>query len=198
MQIFENSIALSGGETFRKERNTDVPKKTTEERKEGNASEAGVKLESTFRLTENWKQLRESQPRNSEEEICAGADNCETKGRDFGEVEVVEALKDYGNIETKDPILKFALLCYPPEVAGEDITLYLSNNTQVDIVERNKKSIMAFLNRRLRSHSVSLNTKIRESEEEVSMVTLSQKLNYFMELNPAVKELKEKFGLEFD
>ena len=95
---------------------------------------------------------------------------------EFTVADVISALESYIATSKEDTTVKIALTSHTPKVQGFVITL------EVGFITLN----------------VQVYTESENGEEKRRLFTAKDKFDHFVEINPAVSELKALFGLEIE
>ncbi len=122
--------------------------------------------------------------------------------REFiNEAKVVSAFEYYIAKYKPDQIIVIALKTHQPLVQGEQITILVDNQLQIDKLEGIKKHFHHSLMKILNNGFISLNLDLFDdgvTNEAKRYYTSNEKFKHFIELNPIVNDLKQLFGLELD
>ena len=115
---------------------------------------------------------------------------------------VTTALRRYAESSTADHAVKVALTSHAPKVEGFVITLEVDNDFLLGRVNDLQPALLEFLMRQLNNGFIVLNVAVyvepTDGKEQRRLFTAKDKLDYFLEKNPAVAELKSVFGLELE
>lgn len=120
----------------------------------------------------------------------------------FTEENVAAALRQYAGSLESDHAVKVALTSHEPKVDGFVITLEVDNDFLLGRVNDSRPALLDFLERQLNNGYIALNVTLyvepADGKEEKRLFTAKDKLDYFMEKNAAVAELKAIFNLELE
>jgi hypothetical protein len=126
----------------------------------------------------------------------------EIQSRESFNAEKVEmALKNYGKLHQPEPTIIYALESYRPVVQGEKIKIWVDNQLQLEKLETIKPHMYSYLAKTLNHGGIILDFQLfdaTQTQEKKKLFTASEKFEYFIELNPAIAELKDVFGLELE
>lgn len=126
----------------------------------------------------------------------------EVKAREQVDIQRVEnAIKQYIGEHHPESIVEIALETHAPSVDGEQITLWVDNQLQLDKLEAIRQHFHHALMKRLNNGFLSLQFRLFEegaTNETRKLFTAGEKFAHFVELNSAVADLKQIFGLELD
>ena len=92
-------------------------------------------------------------------------------------------------------------MAHRPVIAGEQITLFVDNQIQLDNLNAIRMHFHHALMRMLNNGAVTVEFQIFDSKttvEEKKLYTREEKYRHFVELNPVVEDLKRIFGLELE
>jgi DNA polymerase-3 subunit gamma/tau len=79
-----------------------------------------------------------------------------------------------------------------------EIRIQLNSELESSIVDRFELDILTFLRKVLCNDFITLERVISEDKQEKKIYTSKDKFEYLVEQNPKLKEMKERFGLDFD
>ncbi|MCR9017149.1 hypothetical protein [Aquiflexum gelatinilyticum] len=111
--------------------------------------------------------------------------------------EINEIIEDY---KSQHRSLEMTVLKQPVVLENETIIFQLNGEIQEGIFQKIKPDILQILRRKLNNYSIHLDAIIKEEENDGKrkLYTSTDKLNYLLEKSPALKDLKQRFGLETD
>lgn len=95
----------------------------------------------------------------------------------------------------------YHLLSQGFEFRDNKVIIQLHNHFQETLLDEIRLDMLTFLRDRLSNDSIQFTGEIKEiKEEDMSHLYMNDKerLNQMIKKNPAIKELKEKFGLDTD
>ena len=147
-------------------------------------------------------ETRESLQVRQEEESAKVEDNRVKAQSEFTVADVISALETYVATSQEDTTVKIALTSHTPKVQGFVITLEVDNDFLLSKVTDIHSSLLTFLTKRLNNGFITLNVQVytepENGEEKRRLFTAKDKFDHFVEINPAVSELKALFGLEIE
>ena len=121
---------------------------------------------------------------------------------EFTVADVTSALETYVATSQEDTAVKIALTSHSPKVQGFVITLEVDNDFLLSKVTDIHPYLLSFLTKRLNNGFITLNVQVytepENGEEKRRLFTAKDKFDHFVEINPAVSELKALFGLEIE
>lgn len=121
---------------------------------------------------------------------------------EFTVADVTSALETYVATSREDTAVKIALTSHSPKVQGFVITLEVDNDFLLSKVTDIHPYLLSFLAKRLNNGFITLNVQVymepENGEEKKRLFTAKDKFDHFVEINPAVSELKALFGLEIE
>ena len=121
---------------------------------------------------------------------------------EFTVADVTSALETYVATLREDTAVKIALTSHSPKVQGFVITLEVDNDFLLSKVTDIHPYLLSFLAKRLNNGFITLNVQVymepENGEEKRRLFTAKDKFDHFVEINPAVSELKALFGLEIE
>lgn len=147
-------------------------------------------------------ETRESLKIQREEGGAKVEDNRVKAQSEFTVADVTSALETYVAISQEDTAVKIALTSHAPKVQGFVITLEVDNDFLLSKVTDIHPYLLSFLTKRLNNGFITLNVQVytepENGEEKKRLFTAKDKFDHFVEINPAVSELKALFGLEIE
>ena len=124
---------------------------------------------------------------------------------EFTVADVTSALETYVATLREDTAVKIALTSHSPKVQGFVITLEVDNDfllSKVSKIEEMRPYLLSFLTQKLNNGFITLNVQVymepENGEEKRRLFTAKDKFDHFVQINPAVSELKALFGLEIE
>lgn len=147
-------------------------------------------------------ETRESLQIQREEGGAKVEDNRVKAQSEFTIADVTSALETYVATSQEDTAVKIALTSHTPKVQGFVITLEVDNDFLLSKVTDIHPNLLLFLAKRLNNGFITLNVQVyaesENGEEKRRLFTAKDKFDHFVEINPAVSELKALFGLEIE
>lgn len=98
----------------------------------------------------------------------------------------------------KHQIAEYNLLNNDFSLEGVIVTLVLANPFEEPLLLNIRVQLIAHLRGRLNNNSITVASVLKESEGKKVAHTDKEKFILMAEKNPALKELKERFGLDTD
>ncbi|XOV93761.1 MAG: hypothetical protein ACFHWX_03425 [Bacteroidota bacterium] len=80
----------------------------------------------------------------------------------------------------------------------QDVLIHLASSLEVSILERLEQGIVQHFRKVLRNSSIQLQKDVTEQEKSKKLYTSKEKYDYMVEQNPALKDLKDRLGLDFE
>ncbi|MDL2251315.1 hypothetical protein LJC12_00515 [Odoribacter sp. OttesenSCG-928-J03] len=161
--------------------------------------EEKAKPATSFRIKDAFSETSPSivsMPEMHEEEKkiqCTGNDPF-----DLSQLEA--ALSEYVAKNTPEKIISIALKARKPDISGHNITIKVDNLLQKDKLEACKAALQNFLIESLNNGQINCLIELYERQAgeiaEKNLITAQSKLDYFIELNPVIDEMRRMFGLE--
>lgn len=85
------------------------------------------------------------------------------------------------------------------DAEGPGITISLLSSVELSILDRFEIDLVAFLRNTLDNDAIIVNKEVVEPVDDAKkLYTSKDKYEYMVKLNPALKDLKEKLGLDFE
>ncbi|MBV6647295.1 MAG: hypothetical protein KI790_17690 [Cyclobacteriaceae bacterium] len=80
----------------------------------------------------------------------------------------------------------------------ETVLFHLGSALEAKILERFELDLIGHLREHLNNTVIQIEKEIREDESKKKLYTSSDKFDYMVQQNPALKDLKDKLGLDFE
>jgi hypothetical protein len=93
---------------------------------------------------------------------------------------------------------EYQLLAQPYELKDNKVMVHLLSPVQETMLNNVKAELTTFLREKLKNSSILVAGELKESEDKKMMYTSRDKFEYLLEKNPALKEMKERLGLDPD
>lgn len=81
---------------------------------------------------------------------------------------------------------------------GNQVTITLTSALEGSILDRFEQDLVQFLRKSLRNAMINLNREMQEQEQSKKLYTSRDKFDYMVQQNPALQELKDRLGLDFE
>ena len=121
--------------------------------------------------------------------------------RALSEKEVINAMEEVKeDFKVGHKNMEMALLQQPFELKDHQIVFFLQGGLQEDLFPKLKPELTGILRRKLHQPDLEVIFEIKAEaiDPAKSLYTSSEKLSYLLKKSPALKELKNRFGLETD
>ncbi len=82
--------------------------------------------------------------------------------------------------------------------AGNEITIMLGSQLEINILEKFEPDLVQHLRRELHNDLIFLTKSVKEQKEGQKLYTSQDKYDFMVKENPSLKALKEKLGLDFE
>lgn len=92
----------------------------------------------------------------------------------------------------------YQLLTHPFERKENEIIIFLHNPVEETILNTIKSDLTAHIREKLQNFSITVTGQLIEGETKKMLYTNREKLEYLIEKNPILKEMKERLGLDTD
>lgn len=93
---------------------------------------------------------------------------------------------------------EYQLLAQPYDLKDDKVILHLLSPVQETMLNNIRTELTAFLREKLKNSSILVVGELKESEDKKMMYTSRDKFEYLLEKNPALREMKERLGLDPD
>ncbi len=124
----------------------------------------------------------------------------DTEPSEFTEANLMGAINRFSDlIEEKSPRMSATLRTIVPVVNGTGIHIPLDNDTQREIFENSfRLKLESYLKKAFSGEDITISTSVEKEVRKDILYTDSQKFDYLSEKNPALKQLRKSFNLDFD
>lgn len=164
-----------------------------------NLPEGKPKPSASFKLKEAFAA---SSRTHDEKESVVSVQRLKLDARDSFDTEQVEkACDEYIRANRPETTVAVALKAHRPVVRGEEICIEIDNRLQLEHLEKLKTDLQNALMKSLNNGFISLNLNLFDSKnnrEEKKLITAQDKLEHFVQQNPAVGKMCEMFGLQIE
>ena len=79
-----------------------------------------------------------------------------------------------------------------------ELVIHLSSALEISILERFEHDLITFLREKLSNDFIAIRKEVEENKEKEQLYTSSDKYEYMSKINPKLKKLKERLGLDFE
>jgi DNA polymerase-3 subunit gamma/tau len=93
---------------------------------------------------------------------------------------------------------EYQLLAQPYDLKDNKVILHLLSPVQETMLNNIRTELTAFLREKLKNSLILVVGELRETEDKKMMYTSRDKFEYLLEKNPALREMKERLGLDPD
>jgi len=128
-------------------------------------------------------------------------ESAENRSEPFTQEQLSEAWSKYKSQKMEEgsgDMEAIVLSRNPVKEEDDTITLVLSSALEIQILDRFEADLVGFLRNSLKNDQININKKVEEIKEGRKLYTSKDKYEYLVEQNPAVKDLKDKLGLDFE
>ncbi|REE05799.1 hypothetical protein [Marinoscillum furvescens] len=85
------------------------------------------------------------------------------------------------------------------EKSGEhNIKILMESPLEASILDKFEADVIQFFRKKLSNTLIQMEREVREPEHKRQLYTSKEKYEYMSEQNPALRELKERLGLDFE
>lgn len=147
------------------------------------------------KATLNLANIFQEKPAVKEERVEAPKENGANKPLDLEQVKKV--WNDFTELR-KNQIAEYNLLARDFELQGNQIILPLNNPVEEPLLQGIRTSLITYLRDKLSHSSINVNGVLKEVESKKMIYTNKDKFEHMVQKNPALKDLKERFGLDPD
>lgn len=155
----------------------------------------------SFKLKMAMEETKESLQTQQEKDVKVEDGRVKAQS-EFTVTDVTAALESYVTTSQEDTAIKIALTSHTPKVQGFVITLEVDNDFLLSKMMDLHPYLLSFLTKKLNNGFITLNIQIytepENGQENKRLFTAKDKFDHFVEINPAVGELKALFGLEIE
>lgn len=119
------------------------------------------------------------------------------KDQAFTAKELKEVWDEFAE-KRKDQAAEYHLLQQPYEWKDNLITLHLTNPVEEPLLQSLRPTLVEYLRDRLKNNSIQVTGSLKEIATRKIAYTNKEKFDLMLEKNPALLELKNRFGLDPD
>jgi DNA polymerase-3 subunit gamma/tau len=150
-------------------------------------------IEARIKKVVNLKNVGEDNSEKEKEEILDFVD------QSFSEDQLQSALKEF-SVELAKQGKAGESRLFDNEISHDNEIITLNIQNPVEEVRFNdiKSDLLLFLKKRLQNKQISIELRMEETQKKKMLYTPQEKFDYLVEKNPAIKELKNRLGLEFE
>lgn len=130
-----------------------------------------------------------------------GMDDEPDNNQEFGQEELMEAWRSFGDtVRSGNPRMSSIIKAMKPGIEDEtNIILELSNKAQKDYFDQKyKHEIINHLKKELSNSKIQFRTRVSEETGKATPYTEEEKYRHLADKNPALDELRNELGLEYD
>jgi hypothetical protein len=84
------------------------------------------------------------------------------------------------------------------KTSESSLMISLASPLEANILDKAEQGIVLFLRSTLRNSSIVIEKEVKEQETSKKLYTSKDKYEYMVSINPAMKEMKERLGLDFE
>jgi len=81
---------------------------------------------------------------------------------------------------------------------GNEVQIILDSQLEMSILEKVEQDLVQFMRKTLSNDHIFLTKSVQEHSEKQMLYTSKDKYAYMVEQNPALQELKDRLGLDFE
>jgi hypothetical protein len=122
----------------------------------------------------------------------------ETKSSTFTDEQLQEAWKKFGEMRGSGEAEKLVLNRELSKLSDELIAIQLTSQLEVSILSKLEQDLVQFLRQELENDNIRLEKRITESKQTQKLYTGKDIYEHMVSQNPALKDLKDKLGLDYD
>jgi len=93
---------------------------------------------------------------------------------------------------------EYQLLTQPYDIKDNKVILHLLSPVQETMLGNLRSELTAFLREKLKNSTILVVGELLQSDDKKMMYTSRDKFEYLLEKNPALREMKERLGLDPD
>lgn len=150
-------------------------------------------IEAKIKKVVNLKSMGEKNEEKEKEEVLDFED------QDFDEEQLKSAMKEFAiELAKQSKAGESRLLENETSLNESTITLNIQNPVEEARYNDIKSDLILFLKKRLRNKQISIELSMEQTEKKKMLYTPQEKFDYLVEKNPALMELKNRLGLEFE
>lgn len=121
------------------------------------------------------------------------------KTESFTEEALQEAWKKFQGLQVERSSTEASVIKRKvSKLDGAEVAVSLSSSLEITIFERIELEVVSFLRKELQNDQIAIIKQVEEFEETKKLYTSKDIFEYMVQINPAVKTLKDKLGLDFE
>lgn len=93
---------------------------------------------------------------------------------------------------------EYHLLTQPFDLNQHDIIIHLHNPIEETLLNNFKSDLTTFIRTKLKNNLISITGELKLEDTKKPIYTNREKFDYMVEKNPALKDLKDRLGLDTD
>lgn len=93
---------------------------------------------------------------------------------------------------------EYQLLVQPYDLRDNRVIIHLLSPVQETMLSNIKSELTSYLREKLKNNTILVAGELKETDDKKMRYTSRDKFEYLLEKNPALKELKERLGLDTD
>ena len=99
-------------------------------------------------------------------------------------------------LQRKNQVAEYHLLKQPFDFEHPQVTVYLSNPVEEPLLQNIKPILTDYLRTKLNNRNITITSVLKELGENKIAYTNKEKLDYLLNKNHILKELKDRLGLD--
>lgn len=81
---------------------------------------------------------------------------------------------------------------------GHNVKIFLESQLEISILEKLEQDLIKYLRHTLDNTFIQLEKEVTEQDTSKNLYTSKEKFEYMAQQNPALRELKDRLGLDFE
>ena len=145
----------------------------------------------------NLQSLFKPATKQEEQKTEVKTETVVTQNKPVTEQQLRRAWEEYAQ-RKKDDVAVYHILIRDFTFTSNTITLPLANPIEEPLLQAIRAELLTYLRDNLQNSLIQLVSELKEIELKKRVYTNKDKFDYLVQKNPALKEMKDRFGLDPD
>ena len=143
---------------------------------------------------------RKKEDKKAEISESEDPDEAEDLNHNFSNEELIAAWQEFREMRRNNKAgdMELMVLNRVIEKKDQNLVIRLTNGLEGSILDRFEDDAVQYLRKKLGNNQLRIERDIQEQEVSKKLYTSKDKYEYMVSQNPALKDLKERLGLDFD
>lgn len=119
------------------------------------------------------------------------------ESRPLTDEEIRKAWSEYADLK-KNQVAEFHLLSRQVDINGPIVTVALANTVEEPLLQSITTDLLTYLRNRLKNPTIQIESVLKTEQVKRIAYTAKEKFDLLAEKNPALRELRDRMGLDTD